>query len=132
MSDSVRPHRGSPPGSPIPGILQARTLEWVAISSGMLVSAKKSICNMCVHACSVVSNCLQRQHTRLLCPWDSPGKNTRIGCHFLLQHIFPTQGSNLYFLHLHHPSKEDKVHEKVQMHLIICAKTNTGKKNQIR
>ena len=23
--------------------------------------------------------------TRLLCPWDSPGKNTRVGCHFLLQ-----------------------------------------------
>ena len=35
MSDSVRPHNkdGSPPGSPIPGILQAGTLEWVAISS---------------------------------------------------------------------------------------------------
>ena len=32
MSDSVRPHRRSPPGSPVPGILQARTLEWVAIS----------------------------------------------------------------------------------------------------
>ena len=26
-----------------------------------------------------------RQPTRLLCPWDSPGKNTRVGCHFLLQ-----------------------------------------------
>ena len=32
VSDSVRPHRHSPPGSPIPGTLQARTLEWVAIS----------------------------------------------------------------------------------------------------
>jgi len=32
VSDSVQPHRGSPPGSPVPGILQARTLEWVAIS----------------------------------------------------------------------------------------------------
>ena len=32
MSYSVWPHRLSPPGSPIPGILQARTLEWVAIS----------------------------------------------------------------------------------------------------
>ena len=29
---------------------------------------------------------------RLLCPWDSPGKNTRVGCHSLLQGIFPTQG----------------------------------------
>ena len=32
MSDSVWPHRRQPPGSPVPGILQARTLEWVAIS----------------------------------------------------------------------------------------------------
>ena len=31
---------------------------------------------------------------RLLHPWDSPGKNTGVGCHFLLQGIFPTQGSN--------------------------------------
>ena len=31
---------------------------------------------------------------RLLCPWDSPGKNTGVGCHALLQGIFPTQGLN--------------------------------------
>ena len=36
----------------------------------------------------------RRQPTRLPCPWDSPGKNTGVGCHFLLQEIFPTQGSN--------------------------------------
>ena len=29
--------------------------------------------------------------TRLLCPWDSPGKNTGVGYNFLLQGIFPTQ-----------------------------------------
>ena len=34
------------------------------------------------------------QPTRLLCPWDSPGQNTGVGCHVLLQGIFPTQGSN--------------------------------------
>ena len=27
----------------------------------------------------------RRQPTRLPCPWDSPGKNIRVGCHFLLQ-----------------------------------------------
>ena len=27
----------------------------------------------------------RRQPTRLLCPWDSPSKNTGVGCHFLLQ-----------------------------------------------
>ena len=32
--------------------------------------------------------------SRLLCPWDSPGKNTGDGCHALLQGIFPTQRSN--------------------------------------
>ena len=34
------PIDGSPPGSPVPGILQARTLEWVAISFSMLESEK--------------------------------------------------------------------------------------------
>ena len=35
----------------------------------------------------------------LLCPWDFPGKNTGVGCHFLLQGIFLTQGLNLGLLH---------------------------------
>ena len=36
---------------------------------------------------------------RLLCPWDSPGKDTGVGCHFLLHGIFLAQGSNLRLLH---------------------------------
>ena len=40
--------------------------------------------------------------TRLLCPWDSPGKNIGVGFHFLLQGIFLTQGSNQRLLHLLH------------------------------
>ena len=36
------------------------------------------------------------------CPWDFPGKNTGVSCHFLLQGIFPTQGSNPRLLHLLH------------------------------
>ena len=36
---------------------------------------------------------------RLLCPWDSPGKKTGVGCHFLLQGIFPTQdGTRISFV----------------------------------
>ena len=41
-----------------------------------------------VLSCSVVFDFLQThelQPTRLLCPWDFPGKNTGVGCHFLLQ-----------------------------------------------
>ena len=53
---------------------------------------------MCVYVNhSVVSDSLWPrglQPTRLLCPWDSPGKNTGVGYHFPLQGIFPTQGSN--------------------------------------
>ena len=37
---------------------------------------------------------------RLLYPWDFPGKDTGMGCHFLLQGIFPTQGLNPHLLHL--------------------------------
>ena len=46
---------------------------------------------------SVMSGSLQLHGlwpTRLLCPWDFPGKNTGVGCHFLFQGIFLTQRFN--------------------------------------
>ena len=56
---------------------------------------------VCV-SCIVVSNSL-RPHglkpTRLLYLWNSPGKNTGVGCHSLLPGIFLTQGSNPGLLH---------------------------------
>ena len=42
------------------------------------------------------------QPTKLLCPWNSSGKNSGVGCHALLQGIFPTQGSNPCLSHLLH------------------------------
>ena len=39
------------------------------------------------------------QPARLLSPRDSPGENPGVGCHFLLQLIFPTQGLNPGLLH---------------------------------
>ena len=57
-------------------------------------------CSCCLVA-SVVSNSLWPhglQPTRLLCPWDSPDKNTGVGCHSHLQQIFPTQGSSPHLL----------------------------------
>ena len=62
------------PGSSVHGIVQARVLEWDAIAFSIVSS--------------VVSDSVlpQRwQPTRLRHPWDSPGKNTGVGCHFLLQ-----------------------------------------------
>ena len=38
----------------------------------------------------------------LLSPWDSPDKNTGVGCHAFLQGIFPAQGLNLYLFRLLH------------------------------
>jgi len=69
-------------------------------------SSVEGVC-VCVCVCvceshSVFSDSLrshQLQPTRLLCPWNSPGKNTRVGCHVFLQGIFPTQGLNLGLLH---------------------------------
>ena len=67
------PIDSSPPGSPVPGILQAWILEWV-------VEKWK-------WSRSVLSDS-ERPHglqpTGLLCPWDFPGKSTRVGCHRLL------------------------------------------------
>ena len=61
--------------------------------------------NILVECMLKVSNPL-RPHglwpTRLLCPWDYPGKNTGVGCHFLLWGIFLTQGFNLCLLYLLH------------------------------
>ena len=56
-------------------------------------------------SCSVASDSLQPhgpQPTRVLCPWDFPGKNTGVGCHALLQGIFLTQGSNPHLFCLPH------------------------------
>ena len=53
----------------------------------------------CVHVCLVAQSCLTLcDPTRLLCSWDSPGKNTGVASHSLLQGIFLTQGSNLGLL----------------------------------
>ena len=69
--------------------------------SGIQQSDSIIINNLCMYACvlscSVVSDSLQPhglQLTRLLCPWDFPGKNTGVGSNFLLQGTVPTQGWN--------------------------------------
>ena len=58
-----------------------------------------------LHCCLVAKSCqtLLQPHelepVRLLCLWDFSGKNAGVGCHFLLQGLFLTQGSNLCLLH---------------------------------
>ena len=53
--------------------------------------------HVCMLSRLIVSYSLQpcgQRYTRFLCPWDSSGKNTEVGCHSLLQGIFLTQGGN--------------------------------------
>ena len=79
---------------------------FLRVSSIYLASTNTA--NVCAcSVASVVSNSVQSyglQPARLLCPWDSSGKNTGVGCHALLQGIFLTQGLNpclLCLLHQH-------------------------------
>ena len=61
----------------------------VGITTGsVLRTMPRTCCCCCCSVTSVVSESVRphrRQPTRLLCPWDTPGKNTGVGCHFLLQ-----------------------------------------------
>ena len=69
------PIDGSPPGSPIPGILQARTLEWVSSSFSNAWKWSRSVM-------SDSSRPHGLQPTRLFCLWGFPGKSTGVGCHW--------------------------------------------------
>ena len=72
------PIDGSPPGSPVPGILQARTLEGVAISFSIAVKWKvkmKSLSRVWL---------LATPWTDSSNPWDFLGKSTGVACHCLL------------------------------------------------
>ena len=75
------PIDGSPPGSTIPEILQARTLGWVAISFSNAWKWKVKV-KLLV---SDSSRPHRLQPNRLLHPWDFPGKSTGVECHCLLR-----------------------------------------------
>ena len=118
MSDSfATPGTAVSPDFSVHVIFRGRILEWVAISfSGGSSQPRDQTHVSCLaggfftteppgkprsisllFSCSVLSDSLQPhglEPVRLLCSWDSPGKNTGMDCRFLLQGIFPSQGSN--------------------------------------
>ena len=53
-------------------------------------------------SCPTLYSPMDCGHARLLCPWNFPGKNTGVGCHFPLQEIFLTQGLNPHLLRFLH------------------------------
>ena len=73
-------------------------------SLSSMIFLKSTGSHACMHAkllwlCPILCDPMELQPARLLCPWDSPGKNTGVGCHFLLREIFSTQESNPGLLH---------------------------------
>ena len=77
------PRDGSPPGSPVPAILQARTLEWVAISFSN--AWKWNVKVKLLSRVRLLATSWTAAH-QLLRPWDFPGKSTGVGCHCLLRY----------------------------------------------
>ena len=75
----------------------------------------------------------------LLCPWDFPGKNIEVGCHFLLQRIFLTQGLNSDLLHCrqilyhlsHQKGKLTVVHTYYYYVLLLLSGKFHGQRNLV-
>ena len=95
--DSKPDHPSSEPSSlTISYTMQYKSFTTNSINIPDLLCESESVSH------SVMPNSLQPhglQPTSLLCPWDFLGKDTGVVCHFLLQRIFPTQGSNSDLLH---------------------------------
>ena len=104
------------PHSSVHGIFQARVLDWVAIffSRGSSRPRDRTQVSRIVGRCFTVwatREVLLLSYNYTICdpmdfsltgflhPWDFPGKSTGVGCHFLLQGIFPTRGSKPGFPH---------------------------------
>ena len=85
---------------PLLCVLLALHTSLVSLSRGLMADWLEPFWTSCVCAKSFQSCLSLCNPTRLLCPWDSPGKNTGVGCHSLLQGIFLTQGLNPHLLHL--------------------------------
>ena len=82
----------------------------MTLAGGKISPKKKKVKVLVAQLCPALCDPMNR----LLCSWASPGNNTGVGCHFLLQGIFPTQESNLGLLpcrqilyHLSHQGREN-------------------------
>ena len=90
---------GQPP-TPSMSFERSAALRLLVVDVSPAPTVRPETCEaLSLHAClvaPVMSDSLRPcgpQPSRLLCPWDSPGRNTAVGCHFFPQGIFPTQRS---------------------------------------
>ena len=97
----------SPPGSPVPRILQARTLEQVAISFSNAWKWKVKSESEVAQLCPTPSGPVDHKPTRLLCPWDFPG-STGVGCHCLLQ-LYSSKSNSMAYIWMNEPNTTHKI-----------------------
>ena len=73
-----------------------KPLQYYKVNSPQLIKINEKKIIMYIDSCLVTKSCLTLTVAcqAPLSPWDFPGKNIGVGCHFLLQGIFLTQGSN--------------------------------------
>ena len=71
--------------------------EWVQASVACFLLQEVEV--LVAWLCRTLCDPTDHSPTRLLCPWDFPGKNTGVGGHSLLQGIFPIRGLNPHLLH---------------------------------
>ena len=82
----------------------SKCIDFMAIKNNVLrILIYKDICGcvlsfMCVCVC-VCAHAHTQSKSNSFRPWNSPGRNTGVSCYFLLQGIFPIQGSNLHLQH---------------------------------
>ena len=74
-------------------------LTWILVWESFFICLSICCCCLVLKSCQTLLQSHGLWPSRLFCPWDFPGNNTRMGCHFLLQGIFLTQGLNLCFLY---------------------------------
>ena len=78
------------------------TVGFTVVNYGLAIVFRSTV--TCVLKSSIVSDSATPWTVAHQSPlsWEFPGKNTGVGCHFLLQRIFPSQRLNLCLLHLLH------------------------------
>ena len=124
---------------------ETKTYHHIKTCTVMFTEAFHTMSSTKKWSCSVMCNSLWFHGLQLLHPWNFPGKSTGVGCHFLLQGIFPTQGLNpglprcrqtLYPLsHQGSPWDDPNIHQEMNKQIVIYSynrillsnKKDTGK-----
>ena len=118
----LRPFEGHLPGSAGLRVTAGRVGAMATPTPGPSLLHQTAVCCVCAQSCPTLCDPMHWSPPGSSCPWDSPGKNTGVGCHFLLQGIFPTQESNLDLFYLLHWQADSLPFHHLVCHNLVIAK----------